>query len=213
MGRKKKNIKIDNLGLKKLRVCMAVGFILLILLVIRIGYLQFVQGSKLKEEATRKQLSSKTIAANRGTIYDSTGKALAISANVDTVSINPSQVKYSNKEEVNKEVLAHAFSDIFGLNYEETLEKIKTAEKTFVIASKVENDKIEALKEWMETNKVKSGISITGDIKRYYPYNNLASNLIGFTGAENTGRMGLEYTLDDILSRNSWKDFNCNRFC
>ena len=192
---------------------MAVGFILLILLVIRIGYLQFVQGAKLKEEATRKQLSSKTIAANRGTIYDSTGKALAISANVDTVSINPSQVKYSNKEEVNKEVLAHAFSDIFGLDYEETLEKIKTAEKTFVIASKVENDKIEALKEWMETNKVKSGISITGDIKRYYPYNNLASNLIGFTGAENTGRMGLEYTLDDILSRNSWKDFNCNRFC
>lgn len=213
MGRKKKNIKIDNSGLKKLRACMAVGFILLILLVIRIGYLQFVQGAQLKEEATRKQLSSKTIAANRGTIYDSTGKALAISANVDTVSINPSQVKYSNKEEVNKEVLAHAFSDIFGLDYEETLEKIKTAEKTFVIASKVENDKIEALKEWMETNKVKSGISITGDIKRYYPYNNLASNLIGFTGAENTGRMGLEYTLDDILSRNSWKDFNCNRFC
>lgn len=213
MGRKKKNIKIDNSGLRKLRACMAVGFILLILLVIRIGYLQFVQGAKLKEEATRKQLSSKTIAANRGTIYDSTGKALAISAEVDTVSINPSQVEYSNGEQVNKEVLAHAFSDIFDLDYEETLEKINTAKKSFVIASKVENDKITALEAWMENNKVKSGISVTDDIKRYYPYNNLASNLVGFTGAENTGRMGLEYTLDDILSRNSWKDFNCNRFC
>lgn len=213
MGRKKKNIKIDNLGLKKLRACMATGFILLMLLVIRIGYLQFVQGAKLKEEATRKQLASKTIAANRGTIYDSTGKALAISAEVDTVSINPSQVEYASGEQVNKEVLAHAFSDIFGLDYEETLERINTAKKSFVIASKVENDKITALEEWMDNNKVKSGISITDDIKRYYPYNNLASNLIGFTGAENTGRMGLEYSLDDMLSRNSWKNFNCNRFC
>ncbi len=212
MGRKKKNVKIDNSGLKKLRACMATSFILLMLLVIRIGYLQFVQGAKLKEEATRKQLASKTIAANRGTIYDSTGKALAISAEVDTVSINPSQVEYASGEQVNKEVLAHAFSDIFDLDYEETLEKINTAKKSFVIASKVENDKITALEEWMDNNKVKSGISITDDIKRYYPYNNLASNLIGFTGAENTGRMGLEYSLDDILSRNTWENFNCNRF-
>ena len=213
MGRKKKNIKIDNLGLKKLRTCMATSFILLMLLVIRIGYLQFVQGAKLKEEATRKQLDSKTIAANRGTIYDSTGKALAISAEVDTVSINPSKVEYSNGEQVNKEILAHAFSDIFDLNYEETSERINKAEKAFVIASKVENDKIAELEEWMKNNKVRTGISITEDIKRYYPYNNLASNLIGFTGAENTGRMGLEYSLDEILSRNSWQSFNCNRFC
>jgi len=212
MGRKKKNIKIDNSGLKKLRVCMATGFVLLMLLVIRIGYLQFIEGAELKEAATKKQLASKTIAANRGTIYDSTGKALAISAEVDTVSINPSQVEYSNGEEVNKEVLAHAFSDIFSLDYEETLEKINTAEKSFVIASKVENDKITKLEEWMDKNKVKSGISITEDIKRYYPYNNLASNLIGFTGTENTGRMGLEYSLDDILSRNTWENFNCDRF-
>ena len=195
MGRKKKNVKIDNSGLKKLRACMATSFILLMLLVIRIGYLQFVQGAKLKEEATRKQLASKTIAANRGTIYDSTGKALAISAEVDTVSINPSQVEYASGEQVNKEVLAHAFSDIFDLDYEETLEKINTAKKSFVIASKVENDKITALEEWMDNNKVKSGISITDDIKRYYPYNNLASNKIVYTGAEKNSVFPFHYSL------------------
>ena len=64
----------------------------------------------------------------------------------------------------------------------------------------------------MKENKVKTGIDIKEDIKRYYPYNNLASNLIGFTGAENTGRMGLEYTLDDILSRNTWQSISFNRF-
>lgn len=212
MGRKKKTVKIDNLGLKKLRICMSFGFIILILLVFRIGYLQFVQGAELKEEAVKRQLASKTIAPNRGTIYDSTGKALAISAKVDTVSVNSSQVKYSNGDEINKEILAHAFSDIFELDYSETLEKLNTKVSPFTIASKVENDKITALQEWMKDNKVNSGITITEDVKRYYPYNNLASNLIGFTGSENTGRMGLEYTLDDILSRYTRKNFGFNRF-
>lgn len=212
MGRKRKIVKIDNIGLKRLRISMGVGFLILILLILRIGFLQFVQGAELKEEAVRRQLSSKTITPSRGTIYDSTGKALAISASVDTVSVNPSEVKYSNGDEVNKEILAHTFSDIFELDYTETLEKLKTKTSSFVIASKVENDKVTKLQIWMKENKVKTGIDIKEDIKRYYPYNNLASNLIGFTGAENTGRMGLEYTLDDILSRNTWQSISFNRF-
>ena len=212
MGWKRKIVKIDNIGLKRLRISMGVGFSILILLILRIGFLQFVQGAELKEEAVRRQLSSKTITPNRGTIYDSTGKALAISASVDTVSVNPSEVKYSNGDEVNKEILAHTFSDIFELDYTETLEKLNTKTSSFVIASKVENDKVTKLQSWMKENKVKTGIDIKEDIKRYYPYNNLASNLIGFTGAENTGRMGLEYTLDDILSRNTWQSISFNRF-
>lgn len=212
MGRKRKIVKIDNIGLKRLRISMGVGFLILILLILRIGFLQFVQGAELKEEAVRRQLSSKTITPSRGTIYDSTGKALAISASVDTVSVNPSEVKYSNGDEVNKEILAHTFSDIFELDYTETLEKLNTKTSSFVIASKVENDKVTKLQSWMKENKVKTGIDIKEDIKRYYPYNNLASNLIGFTGAENTGRIGLEYTLDDILSRNTWQSISFNRF-
>ena len=203
MGRKRAVTKIDNIGQKKLFICLAVGFILLLLLIVRIGFLQFVQGADLKEQATKKQLATKTIAANRGTIYDSTGKALAVSAHVDTITVNPSKVEYSDGTEVNKEILAHAFSDIFDLDYDETLEKLNTKTKSFVIASKVENDKVTALQEWMKNNKVKSGISIDDDIKRFYPYNNLASTLIGFTGTENSGLAGLEATLDDVLARDS----------
>lgn len=207
MGRKRRIIKIDNPGKKKLAACLSVGFILLLLLIIRIGVLQFVQGANLKEIAVKNQLSSKTITPSRGTIYDSTGKALAISARVDTVSVNPTKVKYSDDTEVNKEILAHAFSDIFKIDYSETLEKLNTKTSTFVIAEKVENDKITALQEWMKNNKVTSGISIDEDIKRYYPYSNLASNLIGFTGAENSGLAGLESTLNDTLSRNTTENF------
>ena len=204
MGRKKAVTKIDNIGKKRLFICLAVGIVILLLLIIRIAFLQFVQGGNLKEQATKNQLATKTIPANRGTIYDSTGKALAVSAHVDTITVNPSQVEYSDGTEVNKEILAHAFSDIFELDYNETLEKLNTKTKSFAIASKVENDKVTSLQEWMKNNKVTSGISIDDDIKRFYPYNNLASTLIGFTGTDNSGLAGLEATLNDILARNTW---------
>ena len=209
MSKRKKVIKIDNLGKKKLRICMILGFILLFLLVIRIGYIQFVQGAFLKEKAVKNQLTSKTIDSNRGTIYDSTGKVLAKSASVDNIIVNPTQLEDSS-DSITIEDYAKAFSDIFELNYDETLEKLNTKTASFTLVAKVETDKVELLRDWIKTNKIKSGISITDDVKRYYPYNNLASNLIGFTGAENTGRIGLEYTLNDMLSRNTWKNISFN---
>ena len=200
MSRKKILIKIDNSSKKKLVVSLVISFILLSLLIVRIGFIQFVQGASLKEDATKNQLASKTITPNRGTIYDSTGKVLAISADVDTVSVNPSNVKYKDGTDVNKEVLAHALSKIFGVDYDELLENLNTKKSSFAVAEKVENDKISSLEEWMNSNNIKSGITIEDDIKRYYPYTTLASNLIGFTGAENTGLAGLEATLNDLLA-------------
>lgn len=200
MGRKKTLIKIDNSSKKKLVVSLVISFILLSLLIVRIGFIQFVQGASLKEDATKNQLASKTITPNRGTIYDSTGKVLAISADVDTVSVNPSNVKYKDGTDVNKEVLAHALSKIFGVDYDELLENLNTKKSSFAVAEKVENDKISSLEEWMDSNNIKSGITIEDDIKRYYPYTTLASNLIGFTGAENTGLAGLEATLNYLLA-------------
>ncbi len=211
---KKKNItKIDNLGRKKLKISMFVGFVLLVLLVLRIGFLQFVQGSFLKQQAVGNQLTTKTIKASRGTIYDSTGKVLAVSVGVDNVLINPTQLEYKNGDEVNKEVLAHTLSNIFELDYDTVLEDLNTKAKTFTVASKVETEKVDKLYEWMNENKISSGITITEDVKRYYPYNSLAANLIGFTGSEDTGRIGLEYTLDEILARNSWKSLSFYRLC
>ena len=200
MGRKKTLIKIDNSSKKKLVVSLVISFILLSLLIVRIGFIQFVQGASLKEDATKNQLASKTITPNTDTIYDSTGKVLAISADVDTVSVNPSNVKYKDGTDVNKEVLAHALSKIFGVDYDELLENLNTKKSSFAVAEKVENDKISSLEEWMDSNNIKSGITIEDDIKRYYPYTTLASNLIGFTGAENTGLAGLEATLNDLLA-------------
>ena len=180
---------------KRLLILMGCVFFIFLLLIVRLVFIQFVDGSKLTELANRQQTTSRIISAKRGTIYDSTGKALATSAQVDTVSINPTRISDKNKEKV-----AKAFSEIFELDYEETLTKVKSTDSIETIIKKVEKDKIDKLRSWMSENKMYSGINIDEDVKRYYPYNNLASNLIGFCNTDNEGLEGLESKWDDMLT-------------
>ena len=196
----KKVVKINNTSRKRLIVLSISFFLLFIALILRIAYLQFVEGSYLSKQASSRQTSTITITPSRGTIYDSQGKVLAISADVDTVSVNPSRLKYDDDSEVQLEFVAQSFSNIFGLDYSETFEKLSSDESNVIIASKVENDKIELLRDWMKSNNIHSGINIDSAVKRYYPYNNLASHVIGFTGTDNNGLFGLENSLDPILA-------------
>ena len=145
--------------------------------------------------AYNQQTSDRVISPKRGTIYDSTGKQLAISASVDTVSINPNLIADKNKEKI-----AKALSQIFELDYNTVYEKVDSGANFKTIIRKVEQDKINELEAWMEENKITRGINIDSDSKRYYPYNNLASSLIGFCGTDNQGLYGLEYTLDNVLT-------------
>ena len=79
----------DKSVVKKLKISMVITFLLLILLVVRLFWIEIVQGAELKEMAYNQQTINRIISPARGTIYDSTGKALAISSRVDTVTINP----------------------------------------------------------------------------------------------------------------------------
>lgn len=193
----------------RLKRILLIFFLIFFLLIGRLGWLQIVQGSELKESMYRQLTTSEVISPKRGTIYDSTGKALARSAQVDTVSIDPRKivVEQKNSDDIDeaktkelKEKVAKAFSDIFDLDYNETLEKVSSDSSNVTIAKKVENDVIEELKAWMKENEIYSGINIDEDTKRYYPYDNLASNLIGFCGTDNQGLWGLELKWNDILT-------------
>lgn len=188
-------------------ICVA---ILLLTLILRIAFFQFIKGGELKESASRQQATSRIISPNRGIISDSTGKVLAQSASVDTITINPSRIKNNAKAEEKKEKekeieeiqnnIAKAFSEIFELDYDTVLEQIKSDSSVETIVRKVEQDKVDKLTKWMEDNKITTGINIDADFKRYYPYNNLASNLIGFCDNDNNGQEGLERTWNNILS-------------
>jgi len=194
---------------KKIRIAALIVLILMLLLVFRIAFIQFIQGSDLKQQMYNQLITSRTISPKRGTIYDSTGKALAISADVDTISIVPSSIvvydkandKIDDEKTKNiKESLSKALSEIFELNYDETLEKVSSDSNYITIARKVEKDKVDKLKEWMKKEEFYSGINISEDTKRYYPYDNLASSLIGFCGTDNDGLEGLEKAWDDVLT-------------
>lgn len=187
---------------KKLKIALISTILIFTLLIGRIGFLQFAQGNYLKEQAYNQQAINQIISPKRGNIYDSTGKALAISAQVDTITINPSKLVGKTNEATTtlKETVAKGLSEIFELDYNETLNKVNSSSQVETIAKKVDQTKVATLKNWMKENNVSVGINIDEDNKRYYPYNNLASQVIGFCGNDNQGLSGIESTWDTILT-------------
>ncbi len=192
---------------KKLRISLIIIFILMILLIFRLFYLQLIDGSHLSELASKQQTTSEVISSKRGNIYDSTGASLAISETVDTITINPKKIKGKTTEETTKlkEKVAKGLSEIFSLDYSETLEKVNSDASVKKIVSKVEESKVNELKTWMKDNKITTGINIDEDSKRYYPYGTLASNLIGVCGNDNQGLSGIEASYDSLLTGTAGK--------
>ena len=188
--------------IKRLRFIFVVVLLIFILLIGRIAYIQFIQGSYLSELAYNQQAINQIISPKRGSILDSTGKILAQSSTVDTITINPAKLVASNDEATAelKENVAKAFSNIFELDYEETLAKVTSDSQVETIAKKVEQEKIDELKAWMDENDVSIGINIDEDTKRYYPYDSVLAQVIGSCGNDNQGLSGIEYEWDSILS-------------
>ena len=187
------NMKISNK--KKMRNALFVVLIILILLIGRIWYIQFVQGEFLIEMATEQQSLSRSITAKRGTIYDSSKKyILAMSASSESVTVNPTQILKQDKEKI-----ARILSDIFELDYEKTLKKVSKNSSIETIIKKVEREKTDTLREWLKENNIQTGINIDEDTKRYYPYGDLASHVIGFCGSDNQGLDGIEAKYNDVL--------------
>ncbi len=188
---------------KKIKTIFIVIILILAILIGRIGFLQFVQGNYLKELAYNQQSINQIISPKRGAIYDSTGHTLATSASVDTITINPEKIKDSKNNDNTqalKEKVAKAFSDIFELDYDETLKKVTSTSKVETIAKKVEQEKVDQLKKWMEENNVSVGINIDEDTKRYYPNDSLLAQVLGSCGSDNQGLSGIEKKWDDVLS-------------
>ena len=137
----------------------------------------------------------------RGTIYDATEKkVLAISATVRSVTVNPVNIQEGDKERVSK-----ALSEILGVDYEKTLAKVSKRTGIEKIATKVEEDKADELMTWLQENGITTGVNIDEDTKRYYPYNSLASQIIGFCGSDNQGLDGIEALYDKELKGETGK--------
>lgn len=180
---------------RRLRNMLLIIFVVQIALMVRIGFIQFVQGTELQAMAYSQQTLNRSINPKRGRILDRTGKVeLAVSASTETVSVNPTNIPSEKREK-----LAEAMANIFDLDYEKVLKRLKRRTSIEIITKKVDKEKTDKLRVWLAENNITTGVNIDEDTKRYYPYGTLASNVIGFTGSDNQGLEGIESRYDSIL--------------
>ena len=186
---------------KRMKWEMIIAVFLLFALTIRIAFIQFVQGSELQSMAYKQQTLDRSINPKRGTIYDATGKTiLAVSSTVETISVTPTNIKKEDREKISL-----ALSNIFELDYETVLKKVSKRSSIETIVKKVDKEKADELRIWMQNNNIETGINIDEDTKRYYPFNNLASQVIGFCGSDNQGLDGIEALYDETLKGSKGK--------
>lgn len=186
---------------KRMKSEMIIAILILLLLLTRIGYIQFIKGEELQAMAYMQQTLDRNINPKRGTIYDATGKTiLAVSSTVETITVTPTNIKKEDREKI-----ATGLSNIFSLNYENILKKVSKRSSIETIIKKVDKEKADELRVWMQNNNITTGINIDEDTKRYYPFNNLASQVIGFCGSDNQGLDGIEALYDKILKGSTGK--------
>ena len=201
MYKKSENVRIKKDKYRPVRTgWLLIGFVFLfIVILLSFANTQILNAGKLKEIAVNQQITKKSILAKRGNILDRNGEVLAQSIEVDTVTANPKLLKNKKGEGINKEELAETASKIFDVNKQELLNDLNSEKSVITIAKKQEKEKIEQLKKYIDDNNIVQGINIDKDTKRFYPYNDVASNVIGFLGTDNVGLEGIEKKLDSVL--------------
>lgn len=179
-------------------LCVAIVFLLSIDAA-RIFYIQIFKGDEYAAKAQSQQLSDTEISAKRGTIYDCDGNILAKSATVWTIYLDPLNIPSDDK----RNEIVSKLSELLSYDkdqQEELLEKSKQENHYTVVEEQVENDVKEKISEFISDNNLAQCIGMEQTTKRYYPYNSMASSVIGFTGADDQGLSGLEQFYDEQLT-------------
>lgn len=189
------NQKTGNITVKKrMRIVFLIFSFVLVILIFRVAWIQFVKGDELKYKAYVQQTRERYFNAKRGTIYDATGTVeLAVSSNVESVTVSPMIIKNEDKERVAKKL-----SELFNLDYDTVVKKIYKKSSIETIIKKIDKNQGTELRRWLIENDI-NGVNIDVDTKRFYPYNALAAQIIGFCGIDNQGLMGIEAKYDEVL--------------
>ena len=177
-----------------LAVCGVAAFAVLIFQLFR---LQILRHDELESAALQQQLRRTSIPASRGTIYDRSGRVLAMSATTYTVYLSPAEIAMNGED---AERIASGLSEILGADREKILSMTADRRSWYkTVKRQVEESEAEAVRAFKNEYDLQ-GVKLEPDTKRYYPYATLASHVIGFVGADNTGLAGLEFTQNEWLT-------------
>ncbi len=172
------------------RLFLIVGMIL-VLLIGRLAWIQFVRGDYLREMAERNRMDDIPVPAKRGTIYDRNGVELVESISSNSICAFPPEVKRSDPEKTATEL-----ARILGIKYEDVYRKVTSKNGFEYLKRKVDDPKVIE-----EVRKLDlTGIDIVEESRRSYPKGEFASHILGFVGTDNIGLDGLEMKLDKELS-------------
>ena len=156
-------------------------------LMVRLGYLMLLDADQYYLMAQELHQRERRIKAARGTIYDANGVPIATNKTVCTVSVVHSQV-------TDPETVIRTLTDKLGLEETEVRKKVEKRSSREVIRTNVEKDLGDEIRECDM-----AGVKVDEDYKRYYPYGSLASKVLGFTGSDNQGIIGLEVAYESVL--------------
>ena len=172
---------------KKMLVTLLIIIFLFIILLFRMWYIMVNRSEYYKERADDLHERERVIKAERGIIYDRNGVALATNKSVCTISVIHNQIKEPEK-------VIQTLSKVLDMDAEtvrKRVEKVSSIERICSNVPKETGDLIRSYK--------LDGVMVDEDYARYYPYDSLGAKILGFTGGDNQGIIGLEVKYDDYL--------------
>ena len=172
---------------KKILVVFVISALLMTGLCGQLGFLMIARSDHYSKMADALHERERTIKASRGEIVDRNGTVIAANRTVCTVSVIHNQVKEPEK-------VIRELARILDLSEEEVRKKVEKWSSREIIRTNVEKSVGDEI-----MNLGLSGVKVDEDYRRYYPYGSLASKVLGFTGADNQGIIGLEVMYEKYL--------------
>ncbi|MDL0418559.1 stage V sporulation protein D [Caldibacillus thermoamylovorans] len=175
---------------KRLAFVLLAGFFVFLVLIFRLGFIQFALSDMLTERAKNSWNREIPFEPKRGEIVDRNGVALATNMSAPTVYVVPRQIK-------NPADTAEKLANVLNANVQDVYQQItkKSSMERLKSGRKITNEKAKEVE-----NLNLPGVYIAEDSKRYYPFGDYLSHVLGFTGIDNQGLTGLELSYDKELS-------------
>lgn len=210
---------------------LVLGILAFVVLFFKLYDLQIIQHKQMQTRALDQQTSQTVVSAFRGTIYDRNGSQLAVSVSAEDVVMSPFHMKKQRDEEAERlekirlenaqlaegekkksvdtivlwdyDSLAAKLADILDLSQDDIRERMNNTNSQYeLLAKKVDEDTADQIRQLINNLNIE-GLDLVATSRRVYPYGSLASHILGFVGAENTGLYGLESRYDQYLQGQS----------
>lgn len=210
---------------------LVLGILAFVVLFFKLYDLQIIQHKQMQTRALDQQTSQTVVSAFRGTIYDRNGSQLAVSVSAEDVVMSPFHMKKQRDEEAERlekirlenaqlaegekkksvdtivlwdyDSLAAKLADILDLSQDDIRERMNNTNSQYeLLAKKVDEDTADQIRQLINALNIE-GLDLVATSRRVYPYGSLASHILGFVGAENTGLYGLESRYDQYLQGQS----------